>query len=203
MLSKWYIGICICVVMFLGTFNTTTTKANQELIVHFSQTDITTTEAAEAIVQLQTALEDFGVVITHIDNQDNKHLKIQYYSAANVNEIEALLNVSHLKIDSKYPFKEQQEQRDSDGLSFDIHELKTHHNTNDNGLNGVSVSSYTSKSDRLFPVKFKTLTFSNTTQTLPHKVCREDVSFLYQQFTIRYIAYKIPEVRAGPSTLLS
>lgn len=196
MFIKWYLGLCFCISLFLGTFDYTNTSANQELVLHFTKAEISSVEAQQTIVKLKERLKEFGVHIVKIDSQNNSHLRIQYYSDSEITDIEAFFNVDYSDF---YPSSENDNSTtdfDDESLSLDFYEIQGD-GSSSQGFNGVQVETYQTKTDRL---SLETFNWSSLdAYQLSKGFYQEKEALLtFQNPAKKTISFQIPQVRAGP-----
>lgn len=204
MLKKWYISTFIIILTLLGAVSQQQIVIpNQEIVLQFTNVDVTTEEVKNTIAIVKKQLLELGIDNIKVKESAQGKLKIIYYSDADVNIIKEIFskeerlaidfNANHQKGSSnKLPIDE-----DVISYNLDVHEIQDG-NDSDWDLNGVNVVAFDSKSDRffnpnsnLFINKIEVSKDDNIVK-LTYKI-RRDIAL-----AINDILHKIPEVRAGP-----
>ena len=132
MIKKWYFGTLITVFALLIAMQQETVVPNQEIVLEFANTQITSPEAQHAISIVKKQLHDIGVKNVRISKElKNGTLKITYYSNANVERIKKILSekqnnkLGHLVLDQN---KKKDEfppvNNDFDAYNFDVYEIQ-------------------------------------------------------------------------------
>ena len=103
-----------------------TVVPNQEIVVNFSATDVTSLEAQKAIALVKKQLESIGVKNTRITDELHRgRLKISYYSDVDIENIKKVLSDrDYVSLD--YVFYGQK--RDNDSLPFDKNSKEKEYN---------------------------------------------------------------------------
>ena len=100
---KLHIGFLILILTFLGVASQQQTVANQEIILQFTDVDVSSNEAQNTIAIVKLQLQDIGADNIQVKKEDNGKLKITYYSDANVASVkETLSKEEKLKLDFTY-----------------------------------------------------------------------------------------------------
>lgn len=117
MKSKWYISTLIISLTLLGIVSQQQISApNQEIVLQFSEHEVTYDDAQNAIALVKKQLQTIGIVNVQVHEQEDGSLKIMYYSAADVASIkkifsnETQLGFDHIACEqddksTKFPFK--------------------------------------------------------------------------------------------------
>ncbi|MEZ4856745.1 MAG: hypothetical protein R2812_09765 [Gelidibacter sp.] len=207
MKTKWYLSALILVLTFLGICHNQISLPNQEVLVQFNTKEVTAEQSQNAIAAIKQQLQAFGVDNIQVREESNGSLKISYHSAIAVENIKKTLSddealaldftaLNHHKKNSKYPSKKQ-----SKNYNLDVYEL--HKPTDNSNSAGTYVINQKQDYDRFFNPNIGLHTteidFSKTNNvvTSSHKLNKNSV------FLIDNTSYIIPEVRAGPSTILN
>ncbi|MCB0445546.1 MAG: hypothetical protein KDC68_07840 [Gelidibacter sp.] len=207
MKTKWYLSALILVLTFLGICHNQISLPNQEVLVQFNTKEVTAEQSQNAIAAIKQQLQAFGVDNIQVREESNGSLKISYHSAIAVENIKKTLSddealaldftaLNHHKKNSKYPSKKQ-----SKNYNLDVYELHKH--TDNSNSAGTYVINQKQDYDRFFNPNIGLHTteidFSKTNNvvTSSHKLNKNSV------FLIDNTSYIIPEVRAGPSTILN
>ncbi|SRX54475.1 hypothetical protein [Aequorivita sp. CIP111184] len=178
------------------------TMPNQEIVVQFNASSISTDEAEQAISNITSQLKAVGIEVFQVSEIRGGKLKVTYYSKVDVAIIKDLFDNQN-KLGLGYSTFD--EQRDSSKIPFG-----DEHNTyrlavskiqkdsgSDLGLHGLPVEVKSAKDQYLNPIV--SLGTSETNFCFKHSIERvlyknyRDASLLFDNTT-----HKIPEVRAGP-----
>lgn len=202
MKSKLHFGILIILLTFLGRYIETSVVPNQQIVIQFSDAQITEDDAKSAIEAIQLKLHVIGAEHIQIGQNQKGQLKITYFSKADVAQIESILsengsfNIAHnVNTDNSNNFPEQRTQKD---YLLNISEIQESGQSADWDVEGVEVVELNQKSDRFNNLKVDNsvpnvdLELTNLWIEVALKVNRGSITY------IDYHSYKIPEVRAGP-----
>jgi len=200
--SKWYIGLLIVALAFLGISSEQSVLPNQEIVVQFNANTVSANETENAIVIVARQLESIGVKGIQVVKTFDGNLKITYYSAIDVAIVKDLFSKqANLLIDdtsfatnnnsSSQPF-------DNDTATYELNvsEIQTASDV-DMGLNGVLVDIKSGHEWYVNPVLY----FGNASADFSVQKTFENSAYtLYGAITLGTDtrSYKIPEVRAGP-----
>lgn len=201
MKSKLHFGIVILLIAFLGRSLESSVAPNQQIVIQFSDNDITDVTADIAIESIIKQLENFGAKDITIGKNEVNQLKITYYSDTNVERIQdELFKGEGFKIaydaksvNSKLPKSDQ-----SNTYELTISEIGNTQNINWD-FEGSEIVEINHKTDRFSnpTVKLSSGNFTSTHHTsLVKNRLVINVSSIFATDTY---SYKIPEVRAGPS----
>ncbi len=201
MKSKLHFGILIVLFIFLGRYVESTVSANQQIVIQFSDTDISTNNVQSTIETIQKKLQKIGAEHIKVGHHQDGQLKITYYSSDNVEQIKKILSKEQ---DLKFAFSSTgnsnnlPKQEDPKDYQLNISEIQNSGNSNNWDFEGVEVVELNHKSDRFNNLKV------NTTGSLINSELTNDLVwfsvklFSIDKFTIDYHSYKTPEVRAAP-----
>ncbi len=201
MKNKWYISALIFVLAIIGISLEQASTPNQEIVVRFTDVEVTLDETENAIAIIKSQLQAIDVDNIQIQESGNGTLKITYYSDIDVSEIKKIFSnersvaLDHTsydfdKEDTRFPSK-----KDLKPYQLDVYEIQ---DINDLiGFNGTVVDS---KSEI---IRFFTPDTYATNNKLDSKEKSELEKLAYKVYRNIAIAidnaeYKIPEVRAGP-----
>ncbi|OZV66792.1 hypothetical protein [Winogradskyella aurantia] len=191
----------ILLVSGLGAYLNHSTPPNQQILVNFTATDISSYDTKSAIENIEVVLGLQGAEKIQISELQNGQLKITYYSNTDIYRIKNALTREigfHFNLDdnrehSKHTSKEQ----GHTDYRLKISEL--------NGETGISwhfdateVITPNFKSDRFSPIKLKTYARLNPSDTSNKRLVGSLVSYHPSTVYKKKNAYKIPQVRAGP-----
>ncbi|SDS75402.1 hypothetical protein [Winogradskyella sediminis] len=201
MKTKLHFGLIVILLAFLGTYLEQNTLPNQQIVIQFSDTDISTEDTENAIESIQNKLHSIGVTRIQIGHSKDGQLRILYHSNTDVGYIQkALYNVEELNIaynagqPNSEDFPEPKDQKD---YELNISEIKS--NTNINwDFERTQIVEVNQKTDRwLFS---KTYSFGGCLQNI-ERYYDQNVAILisnHARLVIDNICDIIPEVRAGP-----
>jgi preprotein translocase subunit SecD len=203
MLKKWYISTFIIILTLLGAVSQQQTVIpNQEIVLQFTDAEVTPEEVKNTIAIVKQQLQDLGVNNIQVKESEHGKLKITYYSDSDVASIkETFSKEDKLKVDFNSHNQNESSNKfpiDGNTISYnlDVYEI---HNGNDIewNLNGLSVVEFDTKNDRFFDPNssfyFNPIEVSEDNSIkLTYKV-RKNIAL-----AIDDILHKIPEVRAGP-----
>ena len=204
MKSRFHIYLFVVALSLLGVFfQQQDTAPNQEIVLQFTDVDITSSEAKDAITFVAKQLETLGVHTLQINEQEDGKIVISYYSDVNVVQVKTILSkeksialalnsLNKNKDNSKFPTQQQ-----AISYNLDVYEIESNIDIEPN-LNG-SVVDLISFSDQLLnPVLY------SSNSSIDHSGIdkKEKVAYSVNKniaAAINNIPYVIPEVRAGPS----
>ncbi|MBV7269960.1 hypothetical protein [Winogradskyella luteola] len=201
MKTKLHFGILIILMAFLGRYLESSVVHNQQIVVQFSDLQITESESQKTIEAIQLKLQTIGVKDIQVGQDQNGQLKITYYSETDIQYIKGVLSddesiefAYNANGDHSDEFPEQQSTKD---YELNISEIN---NTNTWNFETVEIVDLNHKSDR-----FSNLNDYNTNAQINLKSLGNliKVCVAYNNsiaLAIDNQSYKIPEVRAGPTT---
>ena len=199
---KLHLGVVMLLLMFLGTYIEHNLVPNQQIVIQFSNHQITSEEANSAAEALKQQLKDIGAKKLDIGEFNSGQLTITYYSDTDVMRIQKVLTDDDLVLD--YSLENESNDKSipekAELYKFNVSEIQDSP-INNWDFEGTLVTELNHKSDRYYFPKVKS---SATKEELNTKS-----KILYSRFTISSVfqihkgkfAYQIPEVRAGPSML--
>ncbi|WP_142785480.1 hypothetical protein [Changchengzhania lutea] len=202
--SRWCISTLIVILTLFGVVCQQQMSApNQEIILQFTDAEVTSDEAQTTFAIVKQQLRDLGADNIQVTKQPNGSLKITYYSDTDVASIKKIfskdLNVS-LDYNSNTPNKERhQAPSDNEVASYnlDVYEIQDGNNTLW-GSDGKYVLEPKLKTDQFFNPNIL-ISVDDIEDISKNKIT--SVAFkVREQVTISIgdILHKIPEVRAGP-----
>lgn len=198
--TRRYIGALIIVLTFLGVvYQQQNTLPNQEIVLQFSDANLTSDEAQNTIATVKQQLHDIGVDNIQLIEGENGTLKITYFSLTDVTSIKRTLSEensldlnSNSQNKSKFPLSDN-----TINYNLNVYEI---HNNSDVDWNIVenSVLKVNSENDRVFNPNVYVSGINSDYK-------EKDIAVKERLKVLRNIAiaidntsYKIPEVRAGP-----
>lgn len=202
MKTKLHVGILVVLLAFIGTYVERNTLPNQQIVIQFSDSEVSSEDTEKALKAIQTKLESVGVTHIQIGKKENGQLKIVYHSDTDVEHIQnVLFKTNNFKLayqsqqDSSNQFPEH---HSADDYKLNISEIKTDSGS-DWGFEDAQIVETNQKTDRLsFP---QSNNFSNTV-SIQQTNCIYTIAILVNNtvaIAIDNHSYKIPEVRAGPT----
>lgn len=200
--SKWYIGLLLVVLAFLGISSEQAVVPNQEIVVQFNGDAVSANETENTIAIVAKQLEAIGVKGIQVVETLDGNLKITYYSAIDVaviKEVFAKQNnvlLEHTAIATSGTTPKLPIDNDTATYELNVSEIQTATDA-DMGLNGVLVDIKSGNEWYLNPVLY----FKNATIDGSAHNSFENVAYtLYGNVALDTDtrSYKIPEVRAGP-----
>jgi len=203
MKTKLHIGILVILLAFLGTYLEQSTNPNQQIVVQFSDKDIAKEDAVNAIDVVRRQLQGIGVEHLQIVHSDDGQLRITYYSDSDVARIQDIL----LKdVDFKFAYDSGDNSSDKlpENKNIKDYELNISEIQNSNDSNWdferTEVVELNQKSDSSYNPKVKS---SGAQINKKHSNNLVSIALQVNNFVANatnHISYKIPEVRAGPTT---
>ncbi len=104
MKNKWYLLVLLFAMAIIGIRLEKGTAPNQEIVVQFTDGQVTYDETECAIALIKNQLKAVDVADIHIQNSGNGTLKITYYSDVEVSKIKKILSQeSDLALDPTWP----------------------------------------------------------------------------------------------------
>jgi preprotein translocase subunit SecD len=201
MKTKLHFGILVILLAFLGTYLEQSTAPNQQIVIQFSNADISSEDAENTIEIVRKQLQRIGVTQIQIGQEDNGKLKITYYSDADVNRIQDILSQeNHFNFAYGTDHNNSNDFPSNKNVSnyeLNISEIQNNLNTNWD-FEGILLVEFNQETER----------FSNPTINSFGEVSSIDYNNSIVKValsvnckvanTIDNISYIIPEVRAGP-----
>ena len=89
---KLKFAILVGLLVFLGTYLEQTTVKNQQIVIQFADTHISSEDADQTIEIVKRQLQDIGVTNIKIGKQESGKLKITYYSITAIDRIQNILS---------------------------------------------------------------------------------------------------------------
>jgi hypothetical protein len=199
---KLHLGVVMVILMFLGTYIEHNLVPNQQIVIQFSNHQITSEEANSAAEALKQQLKDIGAKKLDIGEFNSGQLTITYYSDTDVMRIQKVLTDDDLVLD--YSLENESNDKSipekEELYKFNVSEIQDSP-INNWDFEGTLVTELNHKSDRYY---FPKLKYSFTKEDIENHSFKE---FLRLKITSIYhfnkskFAHQIPQVRAGPSFL--
>ncbi|WP_299115153.1 hypothetical protein [uncultured Winogradskyella sp.] len=202
MKTKLHFGILIILMTFLGRYLESSVVHNQQIVVQFSDLQITKSESQEAIEAIQLKLKTIGVKDIQVGQNQKGQLKITYYSETDIQHIKDVLSDGKdfelaYNVNRDYP-NNPLEQKHTKDYELNISEINNS-NTNTWDFEGVKTIELHHKSDRFNNLKDYNANTQFKLRTLDHLI-KVRVKYSHNiALVIDNGSYKIPEVRAGPN----
>lgn len=199
---KWYLPILLIALAFFGASMEQSTLPNQEIVVQFDASSVSTDEAQLAVAEITNQLKAIGVADVRVSELQGGKLKVTYYSTIDVSVIKNLFHkqdnlqlgdtaFNDKKDSSNIPFS-----RDSYTYKLDVIKIQKDYGSNI-GLQGLPIVVKSAKDQYLKQI----ISFISTEIDFKLKLFSEHVAFKNYRnasFLIDVTSHKIPEVRAGP-----
>jgi len=202
MKTKLHFGLLVLLLAFLGTYLEQNTLPNQQIVVQFSDSDISSEDAEITIEAIQNQLQSIGVTHIQIGQNNEGQLRITYHSDSHVKYIQnALFNVETLRVaynSTDNPSDNFPKHKSVKDYELNISELKTS-NTVNWDFERTQIVEVNQKVDRF--LYSKTNTFGNHFSDIKINYSIKVATAINNDATvsINTISYIIPEVRAGPT----
>lgn len=201
MKNKWFISAFIFALAIVGISLEQASVPNQEIVLQFTDVEVTLDETEEAISLIKSQLEALDVANIQIQKSGNGALKITYYSDIHVSEIKKIVLKKRdvtvnqtlytpAEDDSELPLKEE-----VISYQIDVHEIRK--NVDIVGSSG-NVLEPKSEIIRFFtpdvyaPVSKQKGVEKNKAEKLAYTIHSKNA------IAIEDSSCHIPEVRAGP-----
>ncbi len=200
--SKWFIGVVIVALAFLGISMEQTAVPNQEIVVQFDTDAVSANETENTIAIVTKQLQSIGVQRIQVVKTIDGKLKITYYSTLEVAIVKdlfskhAYLELGYVGYNSDGDSSSQPFNSDTATYELNVSEIQTATDAAMD-LNGSLVEIRSGNDWYINPVHFAGNASIDFTirNTIKKVACT-----LYGDETLRIdtTSYKIPEVRAGP-----
>ena len=199
---KLHLGVVMVILMFLGTYIEHNLVPNQQIVIQFSNHQITSEEANSAAEALKQQLKDIGAKKLDIGEFNSGQLTITYYSDTDVMRIQKVLTDDDLVLD--YSLENESNDKSipekEELYKFNVSEIQDSP-INNWDFEGTLVTELNHKSDRYY---FPKLKYSFTKEDIENHSFKEysrlKIPSIYH-FNKSKFAHRIPQVRAGPSFL--
>lgn len=181
----------------------TSVVPNQQIVVQFSDANISENDAQNAIDTIELKLKIIGVEDIKIGQDQNGQLKITYFSKTDIHQIEDILSgeesFKFAHNSSEENSNNLPEQRDFKDYKLNISEIQKNSNTNWD-FDGVEIVELNHKSDRFINLKLNN-SGNSINSRLFDGFIKVRANIIYTSaLEIDNLSYKIPEIRAGPTT---
>lgn len=195
--TKWYFGALIVILTLFGASQENLTVPNQEIVLQFSNVNVSSNQVQFAISNVKKQLETIGVSKVDIREEANGRLVISYYSDATVANVKDVLSTTIFSVDfasnEDYPLELPTEKT----FNLDVFEITKSTDTGF-GSTGKLIFDFKQDYDRFSNPNFNV--YSTEVNSTEKNV---EVLVAYKQnksiaVAINNIPHKIPEGRAGP-----
>jgi preprotein translocase subunit SecD len=199
---RLHFGIAVILLAFLATFLEKTAVPNQQIIIQFSDANISSQEAESTITIVKEQLKRIGVTNIQIGQNEDGKLRITYYSDAEVERIQNILsNEDRFKLayqSRSNPSDDFPENRNLTIYELNISEFHNHSDI-DSDFEGIQIVERSQKRDGLDELKVNPTVAHLKVEHRNNlvKVVIQVNHTVHQK--IDNMTYKIPEARAGPS----
>ncbi|GGI58209.1 hypothetical protein [Winogradskyella haliclonae] len=193
---KWYLFSFVLSLTLLGVVQQyQKPSANQEIVIHFADEQLTDSQAEDSLVQISNALELIGADSIEITSSDNGFVRISYHSDKAVSNVKQMLSEeAEITFDSESKLPIQKEAKD---YILDIFQIEIGDNTPWD-FEGQQVYTFNLKSDRSFnPDVLRFPVLVETSKTYFNLKVAYNANQLVV-FVSDNTSHNIPEVRAGP-----
>ena len=127
---KWYFSVLIVFLTLLGICQEQNSVPNQEIVLQFTDDEVTNEEAQNTIAIIKEQLQTLGINDIQVGEQEDGRLKITYYSDANVASIKKILSKGK-RIELGYTSYNQDEKdgnlpsNKNSNYNFDVYEIQS------------------------------------------------------------------------------
>ncbi|UKM65056.1 hypothetical protein GSB9_01618 [Flavobacteriaceae bacterium GSB9] len=204
MIARWCISILIFSLTLFGVVSQQqVVLPNQEIVLRFTEVDLSSQYAKVTIDVLKRQLQDLGAKNIKVNTAENGQVNIAYYSQSEATSIKKTLTEgSFLALEFLSDSNSEHSpapSKDKDGVyyNFDVFEIQKGDN-HGRSLKGNIVLQFETKSDRFLEPNFHICCNQidskeeNALPELAYAIQRNIV------LSIKDTPYKIPEGRAGP-----
>lgn len=201
MKSKLHFGILIVLITFLVRFLETPVAPNQQIVIQFSESEITDNLTAKTVDAIRTKLHVIGVEQIQVGQDADGHLKITYFSNTAVEEIQNILS-DNANFKLTYGFEKEHSGKGSPDEKSDTYKVNVteiHENSNSNSwdFDGIQVVEHNQKSDRFNNPKKHFSGHQIQSEFITEGV-KITLNAIHKKLIKEHCAYSFPEVRAGP-----
>ena len=197
---KSYFSALIIALTLLVVAQQQITMPNQEIVMQFTDDEVTSDEALNAITIVKNQLQNIGVENIQVRELDDGILKITYYSEIDVASIKNILS-KEKKLELGYTSQQEKSTKlpsddESNSYNFDVFEIQKSSDA-EWDFNGTLVLELKPDGDRFFnPKIYASIDEVDADISNKKAVCK---TYSNIAIAIDNTSYKIPEVRAGPT----
>lgn len=196
MLKKWHIFSFVLSFVLLGVIQQHhNPKANQEIVVQFSDLENSESDSEKSLSKITRALELIGADGIAINSNKKGFYNIVYYSEKTVKTVKQKLS-EYVKVGFKNSSNKKQKHSEYD-YNLDVFKIRKD-DTTPWDFEGQEVYTLSLKSDRSFNPGVLKLLFKTQEDKigLNFKVVYNAAKSAV--FTLDNVSFNVPEVRAGP-----
>jgi hypothetical protein len=207
MKQKWYLSTFVLILVLLGYSRQQAYVPNQEIVMQFVDTDVTSDVTQNAIAIVKKQLQTIGIANIQVRETAAGRLKITYYSDLDVASIKRIFSKEislELGYTSLGPIEDGKQDKfpsnkSSNSYNLNVCEIQNSYDA-ESDFNGY-VLELTPENERLYsPV----VDLSINKNSAREKNSIEKVAYLIQRniaLAINNSSRIIPEVRAGPVSI--
>lgn len=209
MIAKRYFTALVILLVFLGAYTKQYPAPNQEISLQFVDKKEVSDNADDLITAIKTTLQSVGVTEIQVREQDNGTLKITYYSDADVAVIKKVLSsigVESEKDSNSIPTDKKvvafKDAGSADIFKLDVYEIQTATNAFA-GAHGKYILSFQKEYDKAPTspsASGNTSAYHSSEQKITITLVYSES--VYKPILKETISYEIPDVRAGPTSLV-
>jgi len=202
MKTKWYFLFLIALFAFFAVNQQNTAVPNQEIVLEFTNTQVTSSEVRSTIATVKKQLLRIGIVTTKVIETKDHKLKISYYSTIDVDRIKKALSNAHNRDyqsfpntneeDSSFPFNKKQNH-----YNLDVYEILKGIDAG-SGFKGKYVISVKQELDRFSNPNVYHFTAVIDDKSIDKLIKTAQKINKTIAIAIDNSSHNIPEVRAGP-----
>jgi len=208
MLAKKYFSALIILITLLGFYKKQNPAPNQEIELQFVDQELVVEDTEDVIKAIKQQLQALGITEIQVRTQENGILKIAYYSEADVADIKKVLSSKGIASEgesNEIPTNKKvvtfQHAGNVDTFKLDVYELQTTSNPYV-GTHGKYILAFQKEYDKAPSPN----SFGNTDSFLTGEL-KTTIELAYTESTYttilkENISYEIPDVRAGPTSVV-
>lgn len=196
--NKWYISAFIFALAILGISLEQVSVPNQEIVIQFTDVEVSSEETQDAIAIIKNQLQAIDVDNIQIQESGNGTLKITYYSDIEVSQIKEILSKENTVTLEHTPYNNDTTGTPSEkdlAYEFDVYEIQESNDFIDS--DGTIIES---KSEIIRFFTPNTYVSSAKVDSKEENAIEKLAYRIHRNIAIAIddAEYKIPEVRAGP-----
>lgn len=197
MKTKWYFGALIVILALFGVSQENLIIPNQEIVLQFSNAEVSSKEVQFAILNVKKQLETIGVSQVDIREEANGHLVISYYSEVAITSVKDILSIDTFAVDFVSNDNHNQELPSEQAYNIDVFEIAKN---SDIGFGSTGKLIFELKQDY---DRFSNPNFYGYSPDINSTENNIEILVGYKlnktiAIAIKNIPHKIPESRAGP-----
>lgn len=202
MLKKWYISTLVIALALFGIFSQQqVVLPNQEIVVQFTNAEVTPEEIQNTADLIKKQLQDLGIGNIQTRQVEKGEFKITYFSEADVASIKKIFSKEQkVVLDfNKHNQNSKGHPLDEHPIAYNLDIYEIHDGDDDDwNLNGISIVNTDTKTNGFTETNGHT--YSQNITYLNDDILIKQALKAYKNivFKINNIYKSIPEVRAGP-----